>query len=76
MKLKLILIFIFGFYAIGFGQGRLIKVNSVFQLETAVKNILSGDTIEVADGTYNFGGNISIDRRGDKNNNVTIRACE
>ncbi len=57
-----------------FPQGRLIRVNSSSQLEDAVKNLTPGDTVEVVDGSYDFGGNISITRSGSDQNKITIRA--
>ena len=74
--LKLIFTSVFAIiiFTVGYGQGRIIKVSSTSQLETAVKDILPGDTIIVKDGSYNFGGNISVSKSGDDENKVTIRA--
>ncbi len=73
MKLKLISILIF-VSAAAFAQGTVINVNSVSQLKSAVKNLFPGDTVVVADGTYNFGGNISITNSGSEEKNIVIRA--
>jgi poly(beta-D-mannuronate) lyase len=55
-------------------EARKINVSTVSQLKTAIQNILPGDTIEVANGTYDFNGNISIIRSGTAEEPVVIKA--
>jgi len=56
---------------ISVGSGRIVNVSTVSELESAISNALDGDTIMIADGTYQLNGLLFL---GGKDN-ITIRGA-